>query len=133
MVLELRNKKANGRPKAEPQFLTFTFDLFGSVEVSDRKPQGMDLADLIVGVLKGAPQPMTVNEIVAAIAEDNDISVKKDTVSKALKKHPDSFGSTRPRPYKWLLKSGSLSDSSNSKPPGDENETDSETDALDAF
>jgi hypothetical protein len=99
--LELHNHKANGRAKAPAQFLTFSFFADGSIEVSTDRV-GRSVADLATNVLAG--HPMKAKAIAAAIKEDTGQAVSEDTLTRALRRHPQRFSRDDQRPYTWSVK-----------------------------
>jgi hypothetical protein len=105
MRIELRNKKANSRPKYPPQFLNFTFDLLGQVRVDDGKPSGgASVADLIADVLVRAIRPMTTKELMAAIKADTGQAIPDNRLREALARHPGRFERTGDIPYRFTLR-----------------------------
>jgi hypothetical protein len=100
VALELRNKKANGRSIARPQFLAFSFFADGTIEVDDSTPAGRSIADLAAGVI--ADGPKTLKAIAAAIREDTGETVDQETVGRTLRRQPRRFcvvGKTRPKTW----------------------------------
>jgi len=98
--LELRNKKANARPKSAAQSVTFSFFADGTIEVATDLPAGRSVADLAASVL--ADGPLTLAKIAAAIKEDTGQVVSEDALRVTLKRHPQRFEQTttgRPRPW----------------------------------
>jgi hypothetical protein len=105
MAIELRNKKANGRPKVGPQFLTFTFDLMGQVRVDSKRPGGaIETADLIADVLARSLKPLTTKEIAAAIKADTDVTVPAKRLREALARHTGRFERTGDVPYRFAIR-----------------------------
>jgi hypothetical protein len=103
VALELRNKKANARPKSAAQFVTFSFFADGTIEVATDGPAGRSVADLAADAL--ADGPLTLPKIAAAIKEDTGQAVSVDTLRNALKRHPRRFEqSTSGRPRTWAVK-----------------------------
>jgi hypothetical protein len=102
VALELRNKKANGRPKSPAQFLTFSFFGDGRIEVDDTQPSGRSVADVAADVL--ADGPLTLAGIAAAIKEDTSEEVAARTIRTSLKRHPQRFEESSGRPRRWSLR-----------------------------
>jgi len=103
VALELRNKKANARPKSAAQFVTFSFFADGTIEVVTDGPAGRSVADLAADAL--ADGPLTLAKIAAAIKEDTGQAVSADTLRNALKRHPQRFEqSTSGRPRTWAVR-----------------------------
>jgi hypothetical protein len=101
--LELRNKKANGRAKAAPAFVAFSFHRDGSITVDSQPPRGRNLADLIASVLVDGP--MTTPQIAAAIKEDTGESVDVQTIGRTMRRLSQRFEqvSTK-RPHHWAVR-----------------------------
>jgi hypothetical protein len=89
VALELRNKKANGRPKSRPQFVTFSFFAGGTIEVATVPPAGRSVADMAVDAL--AEGPLILAKIAAAIKEDTGQAVSERTIRTSLKRDPRRF------------------------------------------
>jgi len=106
MRIELRNKKANARPKYAPQFLTFTFDLLGQVRVDDRKPSGggESVADLIADVLMRSIKPLTTKELAAAIKADTGAAINEQRLREAFRRHPGRFERTADVPHRFSIR-----------------------------
>jgi hypothetical protein len=105
MAIELRNKKANGRAKYPPQFLTFTFDLMGQVRIDNRRPGGSTtLADLIADVLARSPKPLTVKELSAAIKADTGVAANEQRLREALRRHSGRFDQTADVPRRYEIR-----------------------------
>jgi hypothetical protein len=104
VALELRNKKANARPKSAAQFVTFSFFADGTIEVMADGPAGASVADLAADAL--ADGPLTVPKIAAAIKEDTGQAIAEDTLRKALVRHPRRFAQdkTGKRPHPWAVR-----------------------------
>jgi hypothetical protein len=101
--LELRNKKSNGRSKAGPQFVSFSFFGDGTITVDTRRT-GAALVDLVTAALAGGP--LDDKAIVEAIRDDAGEAPSLDAVRKALRRRGDRFvhaaEGKRPRP--WALR-----------------------------
>jgi hypothetical protein len=105
MQIELRNKKANARPKSPPQFLTFTFNQMGNVSVDAARPGGStQVVDLIADVLMRSPKPLTVKEIIAAIKADTDTTVTVKRANEALTRHTGRFNRTEDVPHRYEMR-----------------------------
>jgi hypothetical protein len=103
VALELRNKKANARPKSAAQFVTFSFFADGTIEVTTDGPAGRSVADLAADAL--ADGPLTLPKIAAAIKEDTGQTVSEDTLRNALKRHSRRFEqATSGRPRTWSVR-----------------------------
>jgi hypothetical protein len=107
--LELRNMKANDRPKSPPQFLTFTFDrdpIMGttSVRVDTRAPVNTSLSVLAADILRRLGKPMTVKALASAIRADSEVEVDGPNLRRALKAHPDLFEETSAVPREWRMR-----------------------------
>ncbi len=103
VALELRNKKANARPKAPAQFVTFSFFADGSIEVATDGPAGRSVADLAADAL--AEGPMTLAAMAKAIKEDTGRVYSEDALRVSLKRHPQRFEqSTSGRPRTWSVR-----------------------------
>lgn len=103
VALELRNKKANARPIAPAQFVTFSFFADGSIEAQTDRPAGRAVADLAADAL--AEGPMTLPKIAAAIREDSGQTVSEDTLGRTLRRHPQRFAqASTGRPRTWSLR-----------------------------
>jgi hypothetical protein len=101
VALELRNKKSNGRPTAGPQFVTFSFYLGGSIEISTDPPVAK-VADEIASVLVDGA--LTVQGIRAAIKEDTGNDRSENTIKSSLRRDRLRFSqATDSRPRKWSL------------------------------
>jgi hypothetical protein len=101
---ELRNKKANARPKSAAQFVTFSFFADGTIEVASDGPGGRSVADLAADALADGPLPLP--KIAAAIKEDTGKVVSLENVRSALARHPRRFvqDKTGKRPYPWAVR-----------------------------
>ena len=100
--LELRNRKASGRPRAIHQFVAFEFFADGSIEVREGRLAAPTTADLAADVLR---EPMTLKQISYAIKEDTGTSPSLDTLLRTLTRHSDRFTVNKEnRPAKWSLK-----------------------------
>jgi hypothetical protein len=98
--LELRNKKANERAKAPPQFFTFSFYGDGTIQVNTDRPGGTSVANLIAEAL--ADGPMTIAKIAAAIKEDTGRATSEDFIRLAIKRQPQRFVQVSTgRPRTW--------------------------------
>jgi hypothetical protein len=104
VALELRNKKANARPKGAAQFVTFSFFGNGTIEVATDGPGGRSVADLAADAL--AEGPLTLSKIAAAIKEDTGQVVSVENIRSALARHPQRFSQdkTGKRPYPWAVR-----------------------------
>jgi hypothetical protein len=104
VALELRNKKANGRPKSRPQFVTFSFFADGTIEVATDGPAGRSVADLAADALADGPLPLP--KIAAAIKEDTGQVVGENALRSALARHSKRFAqdTTGKRPHPWSLR-----------------------------
>lgn len=103
VALELRNKKANARPMAAAQFVTFSFYGDGSIEVQTDRPEGRSVADLAADAL--ADGPLTIAKVRAAIKEDTGENVSEDVLRKTLIRHPKRFEqATSGRPRTWSVR-----------------------------
>ena len=102
VALELRNKKANARPKSPAQFVTFSFFADGSIEVTTDLPAGRSVADLAADAL--ADGPLTLPKIAAAIKEDTGESVTADTLGRTFRRHPLRFVASGTRPKTWAVR-----------------------------
>lgn len=101
--LELRNKKANGRAKSPPQFVTFSFFGDGTIEVATVAPR-LSVADLAAGILTATPD-LTAKEIAAAIKEDTGRVVTEQSLRVTLDRYPQRFvRDTAKRPHKWATR-----------------------------
>jgi hypothetical protein len=101
--IELRNKKSNGRRQAPAQFVTFSFNADGSIDVTNQGPGGRSLADLAEDVL--VEGPLTLGKIAAAIREDTGQTVTSEALRVTLKRRPDRFvESPTGRPRTWSLR-----------------------------
>ena len=102
--LELRNKKANARPKSAAQFVTFSFFPDGSIEVVTDGPAGRSVADLAADAL--ADGPLTLPKIAAAIKEDTGQVVSVENIRSAVARHPRRFAQDKSgkRPYPWSVR-----------------------------
>lgn len=97
--LEYRNRKASGRERARPQFLTFEFYPDGSIVTVDGR-LGPSVADLATDALRDGP--MTLAKLRAAIREDTGEDVSEDVLRVTLKRHPERFTQDRSRrPALW--------------------------------
>jgi hypothetical protein len=101
VALELRNRKANTRGMAAPQFVKLSLFDDGSIEVTVDRPAARSLADLAAAVL--ADGPLTVAKLRAAIAEDNDRAVDGDSLGRTLRRYPQRFQASG-RPRTWALR-----------------------------
>ena len=111
MAIELRNKKANGRAKYAPQFLTFTFDLMGNVRVDDRRPGGaVEVADLVADVLARALKPLTTKELAAAIKADTEQAIPLKRIHEALSRHAGRFNRTDDVPHRYEIRKAKITD-----------------------
>lgn len=100
--LEFRNKKPSGRPKAPPQFLTFSFFADNSIEVTEGKLAGPSVADLAADVLRGSA--MDLRKLRAAIREDTGVAYSEDTLRVTLKRYPERFSVDKDqRPARWSV------------------------------
>ena len=104
VALELRNKKANARPKSAAQFVTFSFFADGTIEVASDGPAGRSVADLAADALADGPLP--IHKIAEAIAEDTGQKVDETTLRRSLVRHPRRFAQdkTGKRPYPWAVR-----------------------------
>ena len=103
VALELRNKKANARPKSAAQFVTFSFFADGTIEVATAGPAGRSVADMAADVL--ADGPLTIPKIAAAIKEDTGQAIDDSTIRRSLARHPRRFEqSTSGRPRTWSVR-----------------------------
>ena len=104
VALELRNKKANARPKSAAQFVTFSFFADGTIEVASDGPAGRSVADLAADALADGPLP--IQKIAEAIAEDTGQKVDATTLRRSLVRHPRRFtqDKTGKRPYPWAVR-----------------------------
>jgi hypothetical protein len=104
VALELRNKKANARPKSAAQFVTFSFFADGTIEVVTDGPAGRSVADLAADAL--ADGPLTLPKIAAAIKEDTGQVVSVENIRSALARHPRRFAQDKSgkRPYPWSVR-----------------------------
>jgi len=102
VALELRNKKANARPKSPAQFVTFSFFADGSIEVTTDLPAGRSVADLAADAL--ADGPLTLPKIAAAIKEDTGEAVTADTLGRTFRRHPLRFVASGTRPKTWAVR-----------------------------
>jgi hypothetical protein len=103
VALELRNRKANARPKSSAQFVTFSFFADGTIEVTTDGPAGRSVADLAADAL--ADGPLTLAKIAAAIKEDTGQSVSEDALRVTLKRHSQRFEQTTAgRPRTWNVR-----------------------------
>lgn len=82
VALELRNKKANGRPAAAAQFVTFSFFGDGTITAVSDRPSGRSVADLAADAL--ADGPLTLPKLAAAIREDTGEVVSEDVLRRTL-------------------------------------------------
>jgi hypothetical protein len=103
LSLELRNKKANARPRAAAQFVTFTFHQDGTVATDDQAP-GRTVADMAAVAL--ADGPLTVRDLAAAIKDDTGEAVSTDSLERAMRRAPRRFRhvDSGPRPRPWELR-----------------------------
>jgi hypothetical protein len=104
VALELRNKKANARPKSAAQFVTFSFFADGTIEVASDQPGGRSVADLAADALADGPLP--IHKIAEAIAEDTGQKVDATTLRRSLVRHPRRFALDKSgkRPYPWSVR-----------------------------
>jgi hypothetical protein len=99
LELEFRNRKASGRERSRPQFLTIEFYPDGSIEAVDGR-LGPSVADLAADALRDGP--LTLAKLRAAIKEDTGEPVTEDVLRVTLKRHPDRFTVDRSRrPAIW--------------------------------
>lgn len=98
LELEFRNRKANDRRQARPQFLTLEFFADGSIVAKAERLAGASLVERIDAVLV---EPMNIKKIVAAIKEDTGEVYRERTVLASLKRHPDRFTANDERPKLW--------------------------------
>jgi hypothetical protein len=102
--LELRNKKANSRPKSPAQFVTFSFFLDGTIEATQDVPAGRSVADQAADVLVATPG-LTSKAIVAAIKEDAGRAVSEEVVNLTLRRDARRFVADKAkRPYRWTIR-----------------------------
>jgi hypothetical protein len=104
VALELRNKKANARPKSAAQFLTFSFFADGTIEATSDGPAARSVADLAADVLANGPLPLA--KIAAAIKEDTGQVVGENALRSALTRNPRRFALDKSgkRPHPWSLR-----------------------------
>ena len=104
VALELRNRKANTRPKAPAQFVTFSFYADGSIVAATDGPGGRSVADMAADVL--ADGPMTLAAMAKAIKEDTGQAVSVENIRSALARHPRRFAQDKSgkRPYPWAVR-----------------------------
>ena len=120
MAIELRNKKANGRAKYAPQFLTFAFDLLGQVRVDNGRPGGaVEVADLIADVLTRSIKPLTTKELAAAIKADTETTVTLKRIHEALTRHVGLFNRTDDVPHRYEIRKARTTDPQVSENIGD--------------
>jgi hypothetical protein len=102
--LELRNKKANARPKSAARFVTFSFFADGSIEVATELPAGRSVADLAADALADGPLPIA--KIAAAIKEDTGQVIGENALRSALARHPRRFALDKSgkRPHPWSVR-----------------------------
>ncbi len=101
--LELRNRKANGRAKYPPQFVTFSFFPDGTIETSSTPPR-QSFADLAAAVLAVTPN-LNVKQIAAAIKEDTARIVSEQYLRLDLSRNPQRFVmDPTKRPHTWATK-----------------------------
>jgi hypothetical protein len=104
VALELRNKKANGRSIARPQFVAFSFFADGTIEVDESNSTGRLIADRIADVLGGGS--MTTKAIAMAIREDTGEPIAEEVVGATLRRHSRRFRVVdAKRPKTWGLAS----------------------------
>jgi len=103
LSLELRNRKANGRPQAPAQFVAFEFYADGTIQATTESPSGRSVADLAADAL--ADGPMTADQILKAIKEDTGQAIVQDTLRKTLSRNPQRFvQATAGRPRTWSVR-----------------------------
>ena len=102
--LELRNKKANARPKSPAQFVTFSFFADGTIEVASDGPAGRSVADLAADALADGPLPLA--KIAAAIKEDTGQAIGENALRSALARNPRRFALDKSgkRPHPWSVR-----------------------------
>jgi hypothetical protein len=102
MALELRNKKLNVGRRPRPQFLTFSFQIDGTIDVDHQRPQTTkNVRELIEDVLRQASKPMSSANIAKAIAADTGQIVNADTLARKLRQH---FLRSDDAPFVWSIK-----------------------------
>jgi hypothetical protein len=102
VALELRNRKANGRPMAPAQFVTFSIFADGTTEVTTDRPRNRSVADLAADAL--ADGPLTLPKLRTAIAEDTGQDVDTDTLGRTLRRNRDRFEASAKRPRTWNVR-----------------------------
>ena len=102
--LEYRNKKASGRQRVAPQFVTFSFFRDQTIEVTEGRPAGTSVADRAADVLLGE-EPMTLAQLRKAIKEDTGEDYREAVLRVTLSRQSDRFTVTKkPRPAVWSLR-----------------------------
>jgi protein-disulfide isomerase-like protein with CxxC motif len=107
VALELRNMKMNNGAQPPPQFVTFSFQIDGTIDVTTGQPAGHKPKDLAFSVLYRAKRPLTTKAIVAAIKAESGDSISEETMRKALQRDTSRVSKTDDVPSLWTISKNS--------------------------